>query len=324
MTFFLESIYATFKTHYEIMRGPSHAPEPVCLQSSASTHTQTNASTSLQSSAPTPTHLHSHATTPLNPHAPTPLQSSAPTPLQSSTPTPLHPHALTSLHPHKLMDLHSTEPADSQSHATTPSYPHELRGLHSTESAELYPHGLMCLHSTEPATTPLFPSETTCLQSSIPLCSILLKNVLPKMQKAIDKNFSGIKIFDYCLLLHVCYRMGSMSLETVAQVLKNFIVSNFHEYDDVRNQIVDDFVNNLRNFYITQSEYTFTNMVFSMEPLDVIYSISYVNKLMYSSLSLVNDKVNINYGIHKPESVPCITLRQRLYPKTTPKFTINK
>lgn len=249
-TVFLKSIYATFETHYEIIRGPSHAPETTC----------------------------EHSTEPVC------LQSSAST--------------------------------DSQSHATTPWYAHELMGLPSPESADLHLHTLTSLHPH--ALTSLHPHATTPLYSH----ETCLKDIFKILKNFLD---ASVILFNHCPLLHIFHRIeltGRMSLTTVKELLLSYIASNFHDCDDIRDQIVEIFVQNLYDFSTTPSEHTFKALVFSMEPLDVIHSISHVHKLMYCSLSLVNGRLYLNYGIHKPPSVPCITLRERLYPGITPMFVI--
>ena len=287
-----ESICGVFKMHAAILGGPSHVPKSV--------YSQSYSLTSLHSHVPEPAYSHSSTGTPLYPLQLTSLHSHVPEPAysQSSAGTPLRPHSLTSLH------SHVPEPAYSQSSAGT---------LTDSQSSE---------------TTPLYPSETTCSHSS-KLCSIFLKNVIKMLQNFLDTNVSiygaSVIIFDYCHLLHVCHRIespGHMSLKTVKELLISYVESEFSECDDIRNHIVEIFVKNLCDFNTTPSEHTFKALVFSMETVDVIYSINRINNLMYRSLSLVNGKVYINYGIQKSPSVPCITLRERLYPDVTPMFII--
>ena len=261
VTFFLKSIYETFQTHYEIMRGPSHAPETTC----------------------------EHSTEPVC------LRSSAPTDSQS--------HATTPLLSHELANLHLHEPES----ATTPLRSHEL--------ADLHPH----------TTTPLYPYETTCFQSSTLLCSILLKPVIAMLKKAMPNK--SIDLFNHTPLLHVCERMdinNNMSLQTVQEILLTYMARDLNDCNNICRLLVKKFVINLRDFSARQSEDTLKALITKMEILDVIYSIEVDKKLKYQSLSLVNGKVYINYGLHNSPSVPIITLRHRLYPNDTPMFVIIK
>ncbi len=196
---------------------------------------------------------------------------------------------------------------------------------HVLESVPLHQREAEPACSQSSATTPLYPCETTCFQSSTLLCSILLEPVIEMLKKAIpDKS---INFFNHAPLLHVCKRMNisnKMSLQTVQEILLIYMARDLNDCNDICRLLVEKFVINLRDFSARQSEDTLKALIRNMETLDVIYSIELDKKLKYHSISLVDEKVNIKYDVHELPSVPFITLRHRLYPNDKPMFDMIK